>query len=114
MIPSHQSLLDRCERHHRNAQVQHLSCRVVVLLWYENTSFAVAGGGSVTGSSAHICQGWYSGSRPNTPLERTTKDLQLVVVYGAILRGEAASSPEPYLYRAFSMETAQKFQPRVA
>ena len=29
----------RCERHHRNAQVQHLSCRcfVVVLLWCENT-----------------------------------------------------------------------------
>ena len=28
-----------CERHHRNAQVQHLSCRclVVVLLWCENT-----------------------------------------------------------------------------
>ena len=32
-------LPDRCERHHRNAQVQHLSCRclVVVLLWCENT-----------------------------------------------------------------------------
>ena len=28
-----------CERHHRNVQVQHLSCRclVVVLLWCENT-----------------------------------------------------------------------------
>ena len=28
-----------CERHHRNAQVQLLSCRclVVVLLWCENT-----------------------------------------------------------------------------
>ena len=30
---------DMCERHHRNAQVQNLSCRclVVVLLWCENT-----------------------------------------------------------------------------
>ena len=30
---------NRCERHNRNAQVQHLSCRclVVVLLWCENT-----------------------------------------------------------------------------
>ena len=28
-----------CERHHRNAQIQHLSCccLVVVLLWCENT-----------------------------------------------------------------------------
>ena len=36
---SHQVRQTRCERHHRNAQVQHLSCRclVVVLLWCENT-----------------------------------------------------------------------------
>ena len=32
------NLLDRCERHHRNALGQHLSCHwlVVVLLWCEN------------------------------------------------------------------------------
>ena len=32
-----------CDRHHRNAQVQHLSCRciVIVLLWCENTMRAV-------------------------------------------------------------------------
>ena len=39
MIPFTPDMSDRCERHHRNAQVQHLSCRclVVVLLWCENT-----------------------------------------------------------------------------
>ena len=38
MMPFTPSLPGRCERHHRNAQVQHLSCRlVVVLLWCENT-----------------------------------------------------------------------------
>ena len=37
---SHQVRHVWCERHHRNAQVQHLSCRclVVVLLWCENTT----------------------------------------------------------------------------
>ena len=35
---SHQVRQTWCERHHRNAQVQHLSCcLVVVLLWCENT-----------------------------------------------------------------------------
>ena len=34
---SHQTCRTWCERHHRNAQVQHLSCRLVVLLWCENT-----------------------------------------------------------------------------
>ena len=33
----------RCEKHHRNAQIQRLSCRclVVVLLWCENTRRAL-------------------------------------------------------------------------
>ena len=28
---------DWCQRHHRNAHVQHLSCRCLVVVWCENT-----------------------------------------------------------------------------
>ena len=58
-----------CERHHRNAQVQHLSCRclvvvlslscrclVVVLLWFENTNtHVVIYLGPVTVSMKTVC-----------------------------------------------------------
>ena len=39
IMPFTPGLSDRCERHNRNAQVQLLSCRclVVVLLWCEST-----------------------------------------------------------------------------